>query len=65
MKEAVAELRRIDTSSPGAADLKGPPFADFVDKSSPGLSGTTRPLEPILEQEDSSLRWPSGRFTRP
>ena len=64
LKEAVAELRRIDTSRPGAADHEGPPLADCVDKSSPGLSGTTRPLEPILEQEDSSLRWPSGRFTR-
>ncbi len=29
--------------------IKGPPLADFVGKSSPGLSGTTRPLEP---------RWP-------
>ena len=64
VKEAVAELRRIDTNSPGAADHGEPPLADFVYKSSPGLSGTTRPLEPILEQEDSSLRWPSGRFTR-
>jgi hypothetical protein len=60
LKEAVAELRRIDTSRPG----EGPPVADCVDRSSPGLSGTTRPLEPILEQEGSSLRWPSGRFTR-
>ena len=61
LKGAVAELRRIDTSSPGAADHEGPPLADCVDKSSPGLSGTsgtTRPFEPILEQEDSSLRWP-------
>ena len=52
MKEAVDELRRIDTSRPGAADHEEPPLADCVDRSSPGLSGTTRPLEPILEQED-------------
>ena len=51
LKGAVAE-RRIDTSSPG------PPLADFVDKSSPGLSGTTRPLEPRLEQEESCSRLP-------
>jgi chaperonin GroEL len=47
-------VRRIDTSRPGAADHEGPPLADCVDKSSPGLSGTTWPLDPILEQEDSS-----------
>ena len=33
LKEAVAELRRIDTSRPGAADHEGPPLADCVDKS--------------------------------
>ena len=57
LKEAVAELRRIDTSSPGAADLEGPPLADFVYEPSPGLSGTTRPLEPILAQDESSMRF--------
>ena len=51
-------MRRIDTSRPGAADHEGPPLADCVDRSSPGLSGTTRPLEPILEQEESTLRFP-------
>ena len=60
LKEAVAELCRSDTSSPGAADHEGPPLADCVDKSSPGLSGTTRPLEPILEQEESTLRLPAA-----
>ena len=55
-KDAAAELRRIDTSSPGAADDEGPLLADFVVKSSPGLSGTTWPLEPILEQAVSTLR---------
>ncbi len=48
-------MRRIDTSRPGAADHGGPPLADGADKSSPGLSGTTWSLEPIFEQEDSSL----------
>ncbi len=58
LKEAVAELRRIDTSSPGAADHERPPLAVFVYKSSPGLSDTTRPLVPILEQEESTQRLP-------
>ncbi len=53
LKDAVAALRRVDTSSPDAAGHEGPPLADFVDKSVPGLSGATRPLEPILEQEES------------
>ena len=58
-------MRRIDTSRPGAADHEGPPLADCVDKSSPGFSGTTWPLEPILEQEDSSLRWPVASTSMP
>ena len=28
LKEAVAEVRRIDAGSPGAADHEGPPLAD-------------------------------------
>ena len=58
-------MRHIDTSRPGAADHEGPPLADCVDKSPPGLSGTTWPLEPILEQEDSSLRWPVASTSMP
>ncbi len=50
LKEAVAELHRIDTSSPGAADHGGRPLAGFVDKSSSGLSGTM--LESIPDHEE-------------
>ena len=50
LKDAVAELRRIDTSRPGAADHRGRLLAGFVDKSSPGLSSTM--LESIPEHTE-------------